>query len=558
MSSPRRYPGQAASPGSGAGLIYQADAAALGAGGSAVVVAATPADVEAAFAAVAADRRALAERLRAAGRTDEADIVTVAALIAADQVLVDAAVAATMAGTDAPVAVREAAETQAALIEAIPNPELAQRAADVRQIADAVLGRLAGGQRDRAAGPVILIGRDVAAADLIELADDGLAGAASIRGGPSSHAAIVARGLGIPLLTGLDPAVLGEPVGSRATLASDDAELVVDPSAEQWRAARDLATATPYANPRGHLEHADGPHTADGQDVVILCNVASAAETRRGLAAGADGVGLLRTEIPFTGHNGWPSQSEHLAQLRPILGQLGGRAVVVRLLDFSGDKIPPFLREDANQRPGAGIAVLEHPAALADQLRAVLAAGKDADLAVLIPMVSSLDEVHLVRDQLQRAAAGAGARLPRLGIMVELAVTAAGAEAFAPAVDFFSIGTNDLASDVLGLDRASKHAGPGLAADPRVLALVEHVLGAAAAAGTDVSVCGDAAADPAVLPLLVGLGVRTFSVPAAYVDRVRGWIAALDAQACEVLAAKSVNASTLGEVQELVRHAHEN
>jgi phosphoenolpyruvate-protein kinase (PTS system EI component) len=454
--------------------------------------------------------------------------------------------------------VREAAENQAASIEAIPNPELAQRAADVRQIAAAVLGRLARGQRGRPAGPVIVVGRDVAAADLIELADDGVIGAASVAGGPSSHAAIVARGLGIPLLTGLDPAVLGEPAGSRAILAGDDAELVVDPGAGRWRAARETVTSSSYATPRDHGEHAGEGRTADGQNVVILCNVASAAETRRGLAAGAAGVGLLRTEIPFTGHNGWPSRSEHLAQLTPILRQLAGRTATVRLLDFSGDKIPPFLRDEADQRPGAGLAaLLGHPAALADQLQAVLSAGKEADLAILIPMVSSLEEVYLVRDKLERAA-GAGARQPRLGIMVELAVTAAGAERFAPAVDFFSVGTNDLAGDVLGLDRASKHAGPGLAADPRVLALVEHVLGAAAAAGIDVSVCGDAAADPAVLPLLIGLGARTFSVPAAYVDRVRVWIAALDAPACAALAARSVNASTIGDVQELVRHARDS
>jgi phosphoenolpyruvate-protein kinase (PTS system EI component) len=558
MSQPRRYGGHAASPGSAAGLIYQADAAAAdpASAPATAITRATPSEVEAAFAAVAAERWALAERLRASGRTDEADIIVVAALIAADKVLVDTAVAATLAGGDAAAVVREAAEAHAAAIAAIPNPEFAERAADVRQVAAAVLDHLAGGRRDRPTGPIILVRRDVAAVDLIELADDELVGAASVAGGASSHAAIVARGLGIPLITGIDPAVLGEQAGSRAILAGDSAELVIGPAEGQWLAARDKFNSSVNATPRGDTKPEGRPSTADGQDVVILCNVASAAETRRGLAAGAAGVGLLRTEIPFTGWHGWPTRPEQVAQLRPILGQLAGRPATVRLLDFSGDKIPPFLRDAEGRRPGAGLAaLLGHPVALSDQLAAVLTAGRDADLTILIPMVRSLNEVTTVRERLELATLETGVGRPRLGIMVELAATAAAAETFAPAVDFFSIGTNDLTGDVLGLDRLNREARPGLAAQPRVLALIEHVLGAAAAAGIPVSVCGDAAADPAVLPLLVGLGLRTFSVPAAYVARVRGWIAGLDADACAALAAKSLIASTLEDVRELVRHA---
>jgi phosphoenolpyruvate-protein kinase (PTS system EI component) len=157
-------------------------------------------------------------------------------------------------------------------------------------------------------------------------------------------------------------------------------------------------------------------------------------------------------------------------------------------------------------------------------------------------MVTSLDEVARVRAALASAAAEAGPALPQLGIMVEVAATAAAAAAFADAVDFFSIGTNDLTSEVLGLDRADPRARPALAADPRVLTLIQNVIQAARPAGVRVSVCGDAAADPLVLPLLLGLGVRTLSVGAARVPQVAGWIAAADTtaaarQAAEILAA---------------------
>jgi len=321
--------------------------------------------------------------------------------------------------------------------------------------------------------------------------------------------------------------------------------------------------------------------TADGRVITVLCNVASAAETRRGLAAGATGVGLLRTEIPFTGALAWPTLDEHRAHLAPILGLLTGRTATARLLDFSGDKIPPFLAglageaapaatngktgpgapggpgvvagSGAGPAPAFGLAaLLAHPSALRDQLRAILEAGRDARLAVLIPMVSSLDEVAQVRAALAETAVSLDAPVPRLGIMVELAATARAAETFAPAVDFFSIGTNDLAGQVLGLDRRDPSARPALAADPRVLALIAHTAQAAREARLTVSVCGDAAADPQVLPLLVGLGVDTLSVPAARVPRVRSWVADLDARACADLAEQALAAPDVEAVWKLV------
>ncbi len=202
---------------------------------------------------------------------------------------------------------------------------------------------------------------------------------------------------------------------------------------------------------------------------------------------------------------------------------------------------------------GAGLAaLLAHPFALADQLRAILETGRDARLGVLIPMVSSLREVSRVREALTETAAARGVATPPLGIMVELESTAANAAAFAPAVDFFSIGTNDLTGDVLGLGRRDQAAGPALAAHPRVLALVKGVAKAGREAGITVSVCGDSAADARVLPLLVGAGVATVSVPAARVSTVRSWISNLNSLACKELTERALAASTAAEVWDLV------
>jgi phosphoenolpyruvate-protein kinase (PTS system EI component) len=539
MTAPSRYRGQPVSEGIGLGEIYLGDAPSAPQGRHP-----TEDDLRAAFAAVAGDRAALARQLRDAGRASQADIVDVAALIAADPALIGPAIDAARAGADGAAAVAAAAEAQAALLAALPDPDLAQRAGDVRQVARAVTDHLSGSRAaPPPAGPFILVRREVDPADLIRLAERGLAGAVSVGGGASSHAAIIARGLGLPMLAGADPRVLAAASGHQAILSSQAGELIVDPAEAELAAAR--AAAGTGRTGRARAAAGTGRtgrekpetldvRTADGEPVTLLCNVASAAETRLGLSGGAAGVGLLRTEIGLTGASGWPSEADHLAQLTPVLGLLEGRPAVVRLLDFSGDKVPPFLMY---QEQGL-TALLRAPGALRDQLRAIVLAGRKAQLAVLVPMVRSAGEVRQVRAALAAVAADAGLDPPELGIMVEVAATAAAAATFAPEVDFFSVGTNDLSSEVLGLDRADRRAKPALAADPRVLALISQVVNDARTAGVKVSVCGDAAADPLVLPLLIGLGIRTFSVGAARVPQVARWIGATDTAAAAARAAQ--------------------
>lgn len=526
MTAASRYRGQPVSEGIGVGEIYLGDTRSAANGetpgaANGAAAGATAGEVRVAFAAVAHDRAMLARELRSLGRDRDAGIVDIGALIAADSALVGPVLDAVRGGADVIVAVQEVAEAQAALLAALPDPDLAQRAGDVRQIADAVVGYLSGNSVPAPPeGSFILVRREVDPADLIRLAEAGLAGAVSVGGGASSHAAIIARGLGLPMLAGADPQVLAAAAGSRAILDAEPGagELIVDPPETELAAARARSAAA--RNPQRSASVTGPVCTADGEQVTLLCNVASAAETRLGLSGGAVGVGLLRTEIPFIGATGWPAEADHLAELTPVLGLLAGQPAVVRLLDFSGDKIPPFL----SGRVPALAGLLGEPGALRAQLRAILLAGRDTQLAVLVPMVRSLHEVDRVRTALAEAAAEVGTRLPDLGIMVEVAATAAAAEKFAPEVDFFSIGTNDLTSEVLGLDRAGPGSQPALAADPRVLTLIDSVVQAANQTGVKVSVCGDAAADPSVLPLLIGLGVRTVSVGAARVSQVAQWI----------------------------------
>jgi multiphosphoryl transfer protein len=552
-ASPARFRGVPVSAGRAVGVLRVADQLDnSNKRGVAAPLTATAEEVTEAFAAVARQRSALAARLRAAGRADEAGIIEVAALIATDSALSGPAADAVRGGADPAAAIREAAEQQARVMEKLENPALAARAADIRQVGAAALDYLrtdsgaspvpAGSPAAGAPGenePFILVRQEVGAAELIELADAAeataaeggragpvLAGAVSVTGGASSHAAIIARSLRLPMLAGADPAVLDVPSGQPAVLDADAGELTVGEVArDELRSAGAAAPATAVVSaPAGPVR------TADGTEITVLCNVASAAETRRGLAAGAEGVGLLRTEIPYLESADWPGYEQQREHLAPILAQLAGKQAVVRLLDFSGDKIPPFLAEagPAGLPAGAGLAaLLGHPSALADQLRAILVAGGDAELEILIPMVRETDEITRVREALARVAADTGVPAPPVGIMVELAATARRAAQFARSADFFSIGTNDLTGDVLGLSRRDPAAGPALAADPRVLALVKQVAEAGRDAGIEVAVCGDAAGDMRVLPLLLAAGIRTVSVGAGGVGTVRSAIGGL-------------------------------
>ena len=608
--TPARFTGLPVSVGTAAGILRIVADTVVGD----TIVAATPEEVAAAFTGVAAERSALAERLRKAGRTSEAEIIAIGALIAGDPALSSPAVAAVQGGADAVAAVREAAEHQAAMMEKLDNPALAARAGDIRQVGVAVIARLrkgggdpagaaaaagaeadAGGAAGSGDGDVrefILVRHEVTPSDLIELAEAGLVGAVSVAGGASSHAAIVARGLGVPMIAGASPDVLDLAPGSEAVVDGTTGQLLV--GAQEMADATRAGDAERAADAAVSAEAADkvgGPaRTNDGRQIMVLCNVASAVETRRGLAAGADGVGLLRTELPYVQADDWPTLEQDREQLGPILELLAGKTATVRLLDFSGDKIPPFLATgtywgksdvEASGEIGAGggrsggaggteaggaggggeislpagaglAALLKHPTALADQLRAMLEAGREARLAVLIPMVRSLGEVSRVRQVLTQTAAALDVEVPQLGIMVELESTARNAAVFASAVDFFSIGTNDLTGDVLGLGRRDPAAGPGLAAHPRVLALVKGVAKAGKEAGITVSVCGDAAADPRVLPLLIGAGVKTVSVPAARVATVRSKISNLNFLSCKQLTERALLASSADEVWELV------
>jgi phosphoenolpyruvate-protein kinase (PTS system EI component) len=464
--------------------------------------------------------------------------------MAEDPALEAAVEAAIAGGDDAPGALRAACGVHADALAALGDPTLAARADDVRSLgrrAAALAGTSSaqsgppkgpdrvsrGGEDD---GPVILVDADLGPADVAELAEE-VVGIALAAGGPSAHAAVIARGLGIPMVVGVGPGLLEVAPGTELLVDGDAGTVVLGPRARRARIAQ--------AKPQPRVDH--GPvHTRDGRRIRVLANVAGPAEVRVALAAGAEGVGLLRTELAFLDAATWPDEAGHRRALAPVLQLLAGRTATVRVLDFGADKTPPFLTGISER----GLALLlTQPDALAAQLRAIAAEGTETDLRVLLPMVRGAADVEAVR---------ALTRAP-LGAMLETVAAVDAADEIAAAADFLSIGTNDLVADVLAADRFS--AAAATAHDPRVLRRIERAGAVARAHGRVLEVCGETASDPAMIPLLVGLGVGELSVGAARVAQTRALVRSLDATAAEALARAAAGADSAAEVERLLRES---
>jgi len=483
----------------------------------------------------------------------DAAILETGALLARDPGLT-ARVAELVAqeGSPAAAALLRAAEEQATVLAALPDAMLAERAADVRSVGRRAARHAAGARPGAGAGAptassgagstvaaadgAIVVADDLGPADVAELAA-GAAGFALAGGGATAHAAILARSLGVPMVAGLGDAVLHVAAGEELVLDGDAGTVVLAAAPARAEAAREAAHARRRLRERDAADRDLPAETTDGRRVTVLANVAAAAEVRVALAAGAEGVGLLRTELAFLDALSWPDEAAHRRALAPVLAPLGGRPVTVRVLDFGADKTPPFLAREPR-----GIALLlAHEEALAAQLRAVRAEGAGVGLRVLLPLVERAEQVTRVRALL-------GDDVP-LGAMVETPAAAEAVDAIAAAADVLSVGTNDLTAAVLGVDRFTAGAAP--AHDPRVLRVVARTADAARAAGIPLEVCGEAASSPVAMPLLLGLGADELSVGASRVGTVRAWVRALDAADCRSLATAALQATTAQEVEDL-------
>jgi phosphoenolpyruvate-protein phosphotransferase len=512
--------------------------------------------------AAAAELERLAARLRDEGNDEEAAIFDAQSLMAVDEELIGVAKEREATGEDAVDAMHAAGEATAAVFEGLDDELLAARAADVRDVAARIARHVVGGSAPSLEQRSIVVATDLAPSVTVELDRALLAGIALEGGSRTSHAAILARALGIPAVVSV-PGLI-ERAAAAASMAIDGASglVVLDPD-EAAIAELDEAAAANEAARAADEAFRDRPlATADGHRVACYANVGEPAEATAAFAAGAEGIGLFRTEFAFAGRSTAPTEDEQAAAYEQVLRAAGDAEVIVRLADIGGDKPLPYLPIAPEANPFLGVRAIRlaalHPDLFATQARAILRAsartGRPA--SIMAPMVADAADVAYVRDLVAAArAAVPDAPAPRVGIMVEIPSAALLADQLAPMVDFMSIGTNDLTQYLLAVDRTN----PALAerqdaVHPAVLRAVARVVDGAHASpnGCEVAVCGELAGDPQGAILLIGLGVDELSMGAGSIGAVKRAVAARTRDEMVALARQALTMRGAAEVRALV------
>jgi multiphosphoryl transfer protein len=501
----------------------------------------------------------LARTLTRNGHAGDAEIVEANRMMAEDSTLVDAAVREALNGAGAAEAIALAVEPHAQALAQLDDPLLAERAADLHAIARRA-GDLSTGRLSEPPPGAVVMADDLGPGEVAAWSE--LLAAIVLAGsGTTAHAAIVARSLGIPLVTGAGARVLAVTAGAEVGVDADRGMVWLSPNAETRARLRERTERLAEQADRDRRERRQPARTADGRTIRLLANAGTAAEVTAALEAGAEGIGLLRSELSFLDASAWPSEEEHARALAPMLEPLGNRIATVRTLDFGGDKTPPFLAVEAAGGPlgprGIRLALAAEEG-VAPQLRALFRVCGDAVVRVLVPMVTDAGEITAVRAiaVAARDAVAPGAPDPLVGAMIEVPAAALMARTIAEHCDFLSIGTNDLTQYTLATDRLNPGiAGGAVAHHPAVVRLIARAVGAAHSAGILIDVCGEAAGDPELLPLLVGLGVDELSVSPARIAQTRRYVRGLSTQRAKAALADALGATTSAEVAAAARRA---
>ena len=461
-------------------------------------------------------------------------------------------------GLSAEAAWMEEIESAAQQQEALHDKLLAERAADLRDVGRRVLACLTGVEAEQAPDePYILVMEEVAPSDVATLNAQRVAGILTAGGGATSHSAIIARALGIPAIVGAGPGVLGLAPNTLLLLDGERGELLVSPTDAQLEEARSERAAREERKRLANERRLEPAVTRDGHPVEIAANIGAAGETPEAVAMGAEGIGLLRTELVFMNHSQAPDQATQEAEYRRVLEALEGRPLVVRTLDVGGDKPLPYWPMPAEENPFLGVRgirlSLQRPDILETQLRALLASADGRPLRIMFPMVGNIEEWRTAKAMVDRLRVELPVADLQVGIMIEIPSAALIAPVLAQEVDFFSIGTNDLTQYTLAIDRGHPSlSGQADGLHPAVLRLIGMTVEAAHAHGKWVGVCGELAADALAVPMLVGLGVDELSVSARSIALVKARVRELDFVACQRLAQQALMLPGAHEVRAFV------
>jgi len=448
---------------------------------------------------------------------------------------------------------------------ALDDPYLRARAADVADVAARVMRRLTG-QASTARvlrEPAILSAHDLTPSEVKDFDPTMVLGLCLEAGSASAHSVILARAMGIPVVVGLGPGINSLADGTIVAMDGEQGTVWISPDAAQVEALEIRRQSWLAARRAAELERHRPAATRDGRRIRVCANISGIPEAAEAVACGAEGVGVLRTEFLFLGRAAAPGEEEQLAAYRAIAESLGGRPLTVRALDIGGDKHLPYVEigEETNPFLGwRGIRVLLSRRDLfRTQLRAILRAGAAQPVELLLPMIASLDELRETKALVAEAEAELEREgLPfhkniRIGVMIEVPAAVAIADQLAREASFFSIGSNDLIQYAMAADRTNSRVAP--MADPfevAVLRMIRQTIEAGRAAGIDVALCGELAADPLATPLLLGLGLEEFSVSAPLIPELKRAISLWSAPEAEAVALEALAMDSCQSVRRLL------
>lgn len=439
----------------------------------------------------------------------------------------------------------------AAAFTSMDDPYLAGRAADIREVGQRLVRNLTKTTHhafEHLPHNAVILAPELTPADTALLDPNRVAGFATAAGGAESHTAIMARSLSLPAVLAVPDLMRLAMAGDTVILDGLSGKVIVNPLPETLSVYR-KQRADFLRHRRSLTRLRDLPAvTTDGTQVQLSANIELPSELDAVLASGAEGIGLFRSEFLYMNRTGWPTEIEQYDSLRTVVERMDGRPVTIRTLDAGGDKLDTGLGGSMPINPALGLRavrfLLSRPPVLEAQLGAILRAAAHGPVRILLPMVTTVDEVTEVRAvaervfrRLRRQKVTLPPKVPPIGVMIEIPGAALAADALAGVSDFFAIGTNDLTQYTLAIDRADEtvaHLYNPL--HPAVLRLIHFATGAALRARIPVSLCGEMAGDPRLTGLLMGLGIRELSMGASSIPKVKQRIRKMPLHDAEELA----------------------
>jgi multiphosphoryl transfer protein len=433
---------------------------------------------------------------------------------------------------------------------ALSDPYLQQRSVDVMDVGNQVLNKLVGKSENvtiRFDSPVILFSEEITPTETSQLEMDKVLAIITVGGGPTSHTAIIARALSIPAISGASSSLNKVAPGTLLAVDGSSGTLWIDPPQSLQAKITDQRNLWIERRQQLMSSSHELAHLKDGRRVEVVANIGNALDAAAAIKNGAEGVGLLRTEFLFLTRQTPPSEDEQFKALSEIGEVMGARPIVIRTLDAGGDKELPYINSPAEDNPFLGVRAirlsLQHPDLFISQLRAILRAGLKHPFRIMFPMIATLEEVAQARQWVEKAHQELLVeKIPHLfpietGIMVEIPSAAVLSDIFAPQVDFFSIGTNDLTQYTMAAERGNPIlANLADALHPAILRLIANVVDSAHRYGKWVGVCGELAGDLLAAPILIGLGVDELSMNPGRIPGVKDLLRKLEIEDLKMLA----------------------